>query len=194
MIEPGGAPSRPATPATPGVSEFAADFLARFRWIDGHADVLGLVADGPFLAAVAQALAAPFAAAGFTKVAAVEARGFVLGAAVALRAGVGFVPVRKVGAVHPGPKVTRRTEPDWRGNQPELELQRSALGSEDRVLLVDDWAERGSQALAARALVEECRATYVGLSLLVDQLPDEVRERLAPVAAVVSHADLPPSA
>ena len=46
----------------------------------------------------------------------------------------------------------------------------------------------------ARALVETCGASYVGLSLLVDQLPGEVRERLLPVAAVVSHDELPPSA
>src|SRR6266496_1407250 len=74
-----------------------------------------------------------------------------------------------------------------------LELQRAALTDEDRVLLVDDWAERGSQALAARDLIADCGAGYVGLSLLVDQLPDEIRERLRPVAAVVTHAELPPS-
>jgi len=177
------------------VSGFRADFLARFRWIGGHADVLGLFGDGPFLAAAGAALAEPFADAGFTKVAAVEARGFVLGTAVALAAGVGFVPIRKAGAVHPGPKASLRAQqPDWRGNRPELSLQRAALTEADRVLLVDDWAERGSQALTARALVETCGASYVGLSLLVDQLPDEVRERLRPVAAVVSHDELPPSA
>jgi len=175
------------------VSDFRGELLARFRWIGGHADVLGLLGDGTFLADAGRTLAEPFADTGFTKVAAVEARGFVLGTAVALAAGVGFVPIRKAGAVHPGPKVTRRTEPDWRGNQPTLELQRAALTDEDRVLLVDDWAERGSQALAARDLIADCGAGYVGLSLLVDQLPDEIRERLRPVAAVVTHAELPPS-
>jgi adenine phosphoribosyltransferase len=129
-----------------------------------------------------------------TTFAAVEARGFVLGTAVALRLAAGFVPIRKAGSVHPGPKARLVAEPDWRGARHELVLQRAAIRDTDRVLLVDDWAEAGSQATAARALVEECGATYVGLSLLVDQLADDVRERLQPVVAVVSHAELQPSA
>ncbi|HXR11421.1 MAG TPA: hypothetical protein VN770_03935 [Gaiellaceae bacterium] len=176
------------------MTDFRTELLARFRWVGGHANVLALFGDGAFLAAAARALAEPFDDAGFTKVAAVEARGFVLGTAVAVVSGVGFVPIRKAGAVHPGPKATRTTEPDWRGRRHELVLQRSALSDKDRVLVVDDWAEVGSQAIAARSLIEECGAAYVGLSLLVDQLPDDVRERLEPVAAVVSHAELPPSA
>ena len=176
------------------MTDFRADFLARFRWIGGHADVLGLFGDGAFRPGAGQALAEPFADAGATKVAAVEARGFVLGTAVAVAAGLGFVPIRKAGAVHPGPKATSRSEPDWRGKRQELSVQRAALAASDRVLLVDDWAERGSQALAARALIEDCGAVYAGLSLLVDQLPDEVRAQLAPVAAVVSHTELPPPA
>jgi adenine phosphoribosyltransferase len=90
--------------------------------------------------------------------------------------------------------VRLRTAPDWRGRETELVVQRAAVSPADRVLLVDDWAERGSQALAARSLLEQCGATYVGLSLLVDQLPAAVRARLAPVAAVVGHEELPPSA
>jgi hypothetical protein len=58
---------------------------------------------------------------------------------------------------------------------------------------VDDWAEVGSQATAAKALIEECGAAYAGLSLLVDQLPDDVRGELEPVRAVVRADELPPS-
>ncbi len=74
-----------------------------------------------------------------------------------------------------------------------LRVQRSSLGPDDLVLLVDDWAETGSQATAAKALIEECRASYAGLSLLVDELPEDAREALAPVRAVVSSGELPPS-
>jgi adenine phosphoribosyltransferase len=169
---------------------FHDDFVARFRWIHGHADVLGLFADGSFLECASEALAEPFLAAEVTKVVAVEARGFILGTAVALRLGSGLVPIRKEGSVHPGEKVERRTPRDWRGRESILRIQRSALSDVDRVLLVDDWAETGSQALTARALVAECGATYVGLSLLVDQIPPEVRDRLAPVYAVAHHQEL----
>lgn len=177
-----------------GLTDFRQDFLRRFRWIGGHADVLGLLADGAFLADAARALGEPFAQASVTKVAAVEARGFVLGASVALNLEAGFVPIRKTGSIHPGPKLTRRTERDWRGRSHDLVVQQAAVGEGDRVLLVDDWAEKGSQALAARLLIEESGARYVGLTLLVDQLSSEVRNRLQPVAAVVSHNELPPSA
>jgi adenine phosphoribosyltransferase len=167
--------------------------LSRFRWIGGHADVLGLLEDATFLAEVGRTLWEPFSDSGVTKVAAVEARAFVLGTAAALSGGVGIVAIRKPGAVDPGPKAVRMTEPDWRGRRVELALRRAAVAPGDRVLVVDDWAETGSQALAARKLVEECGGSYVGLSLLVDQLPAEVRERLAPVTAVARHDELPSS-
>jgi adenine phosphoribosyltransferase len=172
---------------------FAETFLDRFRWIDGHADVLGLLADGDFLRDASEALAAPFRTAGVTKVAGIEARGFILGAAVALDLAVGFAPIRKEGAIHPGPKAAARVAPDWRGKEPVLQLQRAAVAKTDRVLLVDDWVETGSQALAARRLIEECGALWAGLTVLVDQVDPAVRDLLEPFAAVASSRDLPSS-
>ncbi|HYZ19308.1 MAG TPA: hypothetical protein VE615_07170 [Gaiellaceae bacterium] len=172
---------------------FRDELLARFRWIDGHADVAGLFADAELLAGAVQALAEPFRDRGVTKVAAAEARGFVLGTGVALELGAGFVAIRKSGSIHPGAKAEQVTAADWRGQEHVLRLQRAAIARNDVVLLVDDWAEVGSQATAARSLVEECGGSYAGLSLLVDQLPDDVRERLEPVRAVVLAEELPPS-
>lgn len=173
---------------------FKQDFLARFRWIEGHADMLGLLVDGAFLAEAVKALAEPFRDIGVEKVAAVEARGFVLGAGVALELSAGFVGIRKGGSIHPGAKAERTTKPDWRGQEHLLRVQRAAFGPRDLVLLVDDWAEVGSQATAAKELIEECGASYAGLSLLVDELPDDVRGALEPVRAVVRADELPPSA
>ncbi len=173
---------------------FKDDFLARFRWIDGHADILGLFADAKLLTGAVETLAEPFEERGVTKVAAVEARGFVLGPGVALRLGAGFVAIRKSGSVHPGAKAERMTSPDGRGQESLLRVQRSALEEHDVVLLVDDWAETGSQAMTARDLIEECGASYAGFSLLVDQLPDGPRGALAPVHSVVRAEELPPSA
>lgn len=173
--------------------EFAEDFVRRFRWVDGHADVAGLFADGVFLRHAAEALASSFEPAGVAKVAGVEARGFILGTAVALELGVGFVPIRKRGAIHPGEKATVRAAVDWRGNEPELVLQRRAVAAGDPVLLVDDWIETGSQALAARKLIEECGGRWAGLSVLVDQSAPAIRRRLEPVASVVTSEELPPS-
>ena len=170
---------------------FVEELLARFRWIGGHADVLGLLADAGILTRSVAALAEPFEQADVGKVAGIEARGFVFGAAVATRLGAGFVPIRKPGSVHPGPKAVHVSEPDWRGRTVAYELQRAAVIEGDRVLLVDDWAETGSQALAARALVEDCGAEWIGLSLLVDQLAEDVLRQLEPVVSVVRHEQLP---
>jgi adenine phosphoribosyltransferase len=173
------------------VDDFAKELLTRFRWIGGHADVLGLLTEDRFLERAAEALTEPFRSAHVRTVAGIEARGFIFGAGAALRLGAGFLPIRKEGSIHPGPKASLTTGLDWRGREVVLHVQRHAVGSGDRVLLVDDWAETGSQALAARALLEDCGAEWVGLSLLVDQLGEDVRRRLEPVASVVRYEELP---
>jgi adenine phosphoribosyltransferase len=158
--------------------------------IDGHADLLGMLAEPDVLSRAAEALAAPYAEARITKVVGLEARGFIFAAGVAIELGAGFVPVRKPGSIHPGEKERVITRPDWRGREVTLAVQRSTLGAGDRALLVDDWAETGSQALGAKQLIEACGAEYAGLSLLVDQLRDELRAQLAPVHAVADAAEL----
>ena len=170
---------------------FRDELIARLQYFDGHSDTLGLFADAAFLARAAEAVAAPFRGAGVQKVAGIEARGFVLATAVALKLGAGFVAVRKPGAIHPGPKAELPAPPDWRGNETVLRLQRHLIEPGDRVLIVDDWAETGSKAITTRRLVEACGGQFVGLSLLVDQLPEQLRDELAPVAAVALAEELP---
>jgi adenine phosphoribosyltransferase len=167
------------------------EVIERLRTYDGHTDTLRLAGDAAFFSRVVAALAEPFAREHVTKVVGVEARGFVFATAVALRLGAGFVPVRKPGSIHPGPKAELVSGPSWRGEPLTLRVAREHLQADDRALLVDDWAETGSQALAARALVEECGATYVGLSLLVDQLDEATRARLAPVVFILRHDEVP---
>lgn len=171
-------------------SEFHDELLERFQYFAGHSDTLGLFADPAFLARASKAVAAPFRDAGVQKIAGIEARGFVLATAVALELGAGFVAVRKRGAIHPGPKVELTAPRDWRGNETVLRLQRHVIDPGDRVLVVDDWAETGSKAITARRLIELCGGEYIGLSLLVDQLPVTIRDELAPVAAVAIAEEL----
>lgn len=166
------------------------ELVARLRYFDGHSDTIGLFAEPTFLRRAGAALAEPFRDADVGKVAGIEARGFVLATAVALELGAGFVGVRKPGSVHPGPKIELRGPPDWRGLETVLRVQRHVIEPRDHVLLVDDWAETGSKATTTRRLVEECGGRYVGLSLLVDQLPAQVREELSPVATVAYAEEL----
>jgi adenine phosphoribosyltransferase len=169
------------------------ELVAKLQYFDGHSDTLGLFVDVGFLRRAAAAVADPFREAGVQKVAGIEARGFVLAACVALELDAGFAAIRKPGSMHPGPKAELTAPKDWRGNETVLRLQRHVVGARERVLVVDDWAETGSKALTARRLIEECGGEYAGLSLLVDQLPDEIRRQLEPVATVAFADQLRPA-
>lgn len=164
-------------------------FLDRFGWRGGHADVWASFSDATTLQALVDALAAPWSGRGITHVAGIESRGFLLGGAVAVRLGAGFVAVRKPGGLLPGPKLTVTSQPDYRGSSHELRMQ-AVLGCQDVVLMVDDWAERGSQAAAVRELTRLSGATFAGLSLLVDQLEDPVRAQFGRVTSLVTAAEL----
>jgi adenine phosphoribosyltransferase len=166
------------------------ELVERFRYFDGHSDTLGLFADAGFLRRAGAVVAEPFRGGQIDKVAGIEARGLVLATAVALELGAGFVAVRKQGSVHPGPKVELEAPPDWRGLETILRLQRHVIAPNDRVLVVDDWAETGSKAVTARRLIEACGGQYAGISLLVDQLTPAVRDQLDPVAAVAFASEL----
>jgi adenine phosphoribosyltransferase len=164
-------------------------FLHRFRWLDGHADVWRAFEDGPTLQAVISGLAAPWASSGITRVVGVESRGSLLGGAVAVRLGIGFQAVRKAGALFPGRLQTAISDPDYRGNAHSLSIQ-DTLTDRDVVLMVDDWAERGSQARAVRSLVERSGARFAGLTVIVDQLEPGTRQSLGRVTSLVVAADL----
>jgi adenine phosphoribosyltransferase len=167
--------------------------LARFRWQGGHADVWRLFSDAETLETVVAGLADPWKHRGVTRVCGVEARGFLLGGAVATRLKVGFVAVRKRDGLFPGPKVEAETEPDYRGLSHLLRLRREDVRKGDRVLMVDDWAERGSQARAVRQMIESCGAEFLGLSVVVDQLDRQIRASLGHVSAIIHYDELPPS-
>ena len=155
--------------------------------MDGHADVRALLADGRGLAAAVRGLAAPWADAGITHVGGLEARGFAVGAPAAVALAAGFVPVRE--GLPPGRTLATTSAEDYRGVRRELHVQ-AVLGPGDRVLLVDDRAERGSQAEAAAELVRQQGAELLGLALVVDELPDAVRARLGRVTSLVARAEL----
>jgi adenine phosphoribosyltransferase len=165
--------------------------LGTFRWTKGHADFADSFRDPDLLQAVGPALAQPFAAEGVTAVVGLEARGFVLGALAARHLGVGLVLARKPGAIHPDSHRLLATTPDWRGRHIEFLISRQALRPGDRLLLVDDWIETGSQARTVAALAADNGVRLVGVSVLVDDTSDEVRDQLN-VVGLVRSSELPP--
>jgi adenine phosphoribosyltransferase len=167
--------------------------LEQFRWHNGHADLAGVFRDAQALAALGPALAAPFASSGVGGVVAIEARGFVVGALAAQHLGVGMVLARKPGSMHPDAVRRTSTSPDWRGRHTELAISLRAVVAGDRLLLVDDWIETGSQARTAFDLVAALGASVVGTSVVVDDTTEEVRASLG-VVGLLRADELPPVA
>jgi adenine phosphoribosyltransferase len=145
--------------------------------------------DSALFARVVAAMAEPFESA-VDKVVGIESRGFVLGAAVAAHLRVGFVAIRKSEGLYPGETVEADTAADYRGRQHTFRLQRAAVAHGERVCLVDDWFETGSQGLIARGLVEQAGGIYAGASIIVDQLPAERRRELEPCHALIDAREL----
>lgn len=163
--------------------------LRTFQWVEGDASFTPVFRDADTLGSLGPGLAEPFSGADVTVVVAPEARGFVLGALCAENLGVGFVAARKPGEPRSGERVYVESELDWRGRRITFSVAR-VLDQADRVLLVDDWIETGSQASAIAAAVVQMGATLVGTSVIVDQAPDSVRESLN-VVSLLRYHELP---
>jgi adenine phosphoribosyltransferase len=95
----------------------------------------------------------------------IEARGFVVGAPLAERLGVGFIPMRKVGKL-PGAKISETYDLEY--GTATLELHRDAVEKGERVLIVDDLMATGGTALAAAKLVETLRGKVAGFAFVVE--------------------------
>lgn len=168
-----------------------AALLRTFQWHGGHADVWRVFRDAEAFHSVVAGMLAPFRDDSITAVAGIESRGFLLGGAAAIQLGTGLIAIRKSGSLFPGEKARLTTDRDYRGHHHELLIQRDSVNTADRVLLVDDWAETGSQARTVQQLIRRCGAELVGVSLMVDQLEQSARTELKNVASLARFNDLP---
>jgi adenine phosphoribosyltransferase len=109
------------------------------------------------------------------KVVAVESRGFILGSALALRLGLGFVPVRKPGKL---PARTLRCTYDLEYGQDCVEIHEDAIAPGESVLVVDDVIATGGTARAAGELVETMGGRVAAYAFLVELTFLEGRKRL----------------
>ncbi len=138
-------------------------------------DITPLLADAEAFRSAVDAIAGHFASHRVDKVVGVEARGFILAAPVAYRAGAGFVPVRKVGKL---PWRTEAEEYDLEYGTDRLEIHRDAVAPGDRVLVVDDVIATGGTVAATIRLVEKLGATVVGLGFVIELAFLHGREKL----------------
>jgi adenine phosphoribosyltransferase len=127
-------------------------------------DLTGVLADAEGLKYVAEQLAAPFRDAGVEVVAGMEARGFIVGVAVARELGVGFVALRKAGKL-PGPVHAADYELEY--GTATIEVHKEDVPQGRRVLLIDDVLATGGTAAAAVELIERCGAEVVGLGFVL---------------------------
>lgn len=125
-------------------------------------DVTPLFADGPAFAQLIQDLAGRCADVGYDVVAGIDALVFILGAALALHARRGFVPVRKGGKLPV--EADRETFTDYSGQEKTLELRVGAVGPGTRALVVDEWIETGAQVTAAVTLIERQGGVIAGIA------------------------------
>ncbi|MBL8738973.1 MAG: adenine phosphoribosyltransferase [Planctomycetes bacterium] len=99
------------------------------------------------------------------KIAAIESRGFLFGVPLAMRLGVGFVPVRKPGKL---PWKTNRVEYVLEYGTDAVEIHQDAVRKGERVLLVDDLLATGGTMGAACQLVESCGGVVAGCAFVVE--------------------------
>ncbi|MEN3931095.1 adenine phosphoribosyltransferase [Microvirga sp. W0021] len=128
-------------------------------------DITTLMDDPTGFARVIDGMAEPFLEQGITKVAAIEARGFMVGGALAYRLGTGFVPVRKKGKL-PYKTVSMSYELEY--GTDELEIHVDAAQAGDRILLVDDLIATGGTAVAAIQLFRSVGAEIIASSFIID--------------------------
>jgi adenine phosphoribosyltransferase len=138
-------------------------------------DLTTLWEDGRLTRRVTDALERRWKKAKLDKVVGVEARGFIVGAPLADRLGIGFVPARKVGKL-PAKKVSVNYELEY-GRQ-GLEMHANSVSKGERVLIVDDLLATGGTSKAAAALVEKLGGKVVGRAFVTELSFLKGREKL----------------
>ena len=131
-------------------------------------DVTTLFADPRGFRMCVDQLLAPYAGQRIDKVAGLEARGFILGGAVAHQLSTGFIPIRKKGKL-PGAVISESYTLEY--GEATVEVHDDAIQPGEKVLLVDDLLATGGTAEAGLRLIERLGAQVVGCAFVVD-LPD----------------------
>lgn len=150
-------------------------------------DVTTLLGDARAFRAAVDAMVAPHAGRKIDKVAGIEARGFILGGAIAHQLSIGFVPIRKKGKL-PFETMTQSYQLEY--GTDEMEMHTDAIARGERVLVVDDLIATGGTAEAAITLLRRAGAQVEGASFVID-LPelggaDRIRAMDVAVATLVA--------
>ncbi len=172
------------------------DLRAAIRTIPDHPkpgilfrDITTLLGDPEAFREAVDALVEPWSGAGISKVVGIEARGFILGGAMAYQLGAGFVPIRKKGKL---PHTTVSVAYTLEYGTDEMEIHADALVAGEKVLLVDDLIATGGTAEGAVKLLKQLGADVVAACFVID-LPDlggakKIEKLGVPVRALLDFA------
>ncbi len=131
-------------------------------------DITTLLKDPVGFRMVIDALSQHYSGKKIDKIAGIEARGFIIGAALAYKLGVGFVPVRKSGKL-PAETIGHDYALEYGADRVEIHVD--AISKGEQVLLVDDLIATGGTAEAAVALIRKLGGDVIGCAFVID-LPD----------------------
>ena len=150
-------------------------------------DITTLLGDARAFRRAVDELVQPWAGAKIDKVAGIEARGFILGGAVAHQVSAGFIPIRKKGKL---PHTTVRIAYSLEYGLDEMEMHEDAVVRGDRIVLVDDLIATGGTAEGAVKLLRNAGAQVLAACFIID-LPelggaDKLRKLELPVRTLVS--------
>jgi len=138
-------------------------------------DITPLLANPVLFKQAVRLMLEPFKSRRVDRVLAVESRGFILGAPIALALGAAFVPARKPGKL---PWKRHRVEYALEYGTDAIEIHHDAIDPGDRVLVVDDVLATGGTAAAAIRAVDQAGGKLIGLTFLIELAALEGRKRL----------------
>jgi adenine phosphoribosyltransferase len=152
-------------------------------------DITTMLGDAHAFRCAVDALVQPWAGMKIDKVAGIEARGFILGGAVAHQVSAGFIPIRKKGKL-PHKRVTIAYSLEY--GLDEMEMHEDAVSPGERVILVDDLIATGGTAEGAVKLLRQMGANVLAACFVID-LPelggaDKLRKMDVPVRTLISFA------
>ena len=157
------------------MSSFAADLQSAIRTIPDYPkpgilfrDITTLLGNARAFRRTVDELVQPWIGAKIDQIAGIEARGFIIGGAIAHQLSAGFVPIRKRGKL---PHETVRVAYSLEYGLDEMEMHKDAIAPGERVILVDDLIATGGTAAAAVKLLKEIGANVVA-AVFVINLPD----------------------
>lgn len=144
-------------------------------------DITPLLADVDAFRTCIQLMAERLDGESVSSVIGIESRGFMFGAALADKLGVGFIPVRKPGKL---PAATYRAEYDLEYGSDAVEIHRDALKPGDRVVVVDDLIATGGTASATQDLVQQCGAEVAAFVFVIHLVALQGTKKLSPTPVI----------